>query len=78
MKTAVEWYNAKLNAIDFKLNSGLINYEQCKVEMSEAFEQAKAMEKVHLYDFYMRGGYNAIFESDTNVEQYYNETFKSE
>ena len=78
MKTAVEWYNAKLNAIDFKLNSGLINYEQCKVEMSEAFEQAKAMEKEHLYDFYMRGGYNAIFESDTNVEQYYNETFKSE
>ena len=43
--TAVEWYNAKLNAIDFKLNSGLINYEQCKVEMSEAFNQAKEMEK---------------------------------
>ncbi|CAB4159446.1 hypothetical protein UFOVP699_182 [uncultured Caudovirales phage] len=41
-------------------------------------EEHLAMEKEHLYDFYMRGGYNAIFESDTNVEQYYNETFKSE
>jgi len=74
MKTAVEWYNAKLNAIDFKLNSGLINYEQCKVEMSEAFEQAKEMEKEITCTAYLDG-----MDGEYNTsEQYYNETFKSE
>jgi hypothetical protein len=73
-QTAVEWYNAKLNAIDFKLNSGLINYEQCKVEMSEAFEQAKEMEKEIIRTAYLDG-----MDGEYNTsEQYYNKTFKSE
>lgn len=38
-------------------------------------EQAKAMEKQHLYNFYMQGGVDAILEADRNVEQYYNETY---
>lgn len=76
MKTAVEWYNAKLNAIDFKLNSGLINYEQCKVEMSEAFEQAKEMEKKQIETAFEEG----MFHHTNGLcpDEYYNETFKSE
>lgn len=41
------------------------------------YEQAKEMEKQNLYNFYMQGGVDAMFESDRTVEQYYNETFKS-
>ena len=41
-------------------------------------EQAKEIEKQQLYNFYMQGGVDAITEADRNVEQYYNETFKSE
>lgn len=74
--TAVEWYNAKLNAIDFKLNSGLINYEQCKVEMSEAFEQAKEMEKEQIKNAWIDGITN--WDSEKEVEDYIKETFKSE
>ena len=36
------------------------------------------VEKQHLYNFYVQGGVDAIMEADRNVEQYYNETFKSE
>lgn len=77
-QTAVEWYDAQLKEIDFKLQSGLINFEQCKVLMSEAFEQAKEMEKEQLYNFYVQGGVDSIMEAARNAEQYYNETFKSE
>ena len=42
------------------------------------FDQAKEMEKKNLYNFYIQGGVDAITEADRNVEQYYNETFKSE
>ena len=43
--TAVEWYDAQLKEIDYKLQSGLINLTQCKVLMDEAKSQAKEMEK---------------------------------
>jgi hypothetical protein len=85
MKTAVEWYNAKLNAIDFKLNSGLINYEQCKVEMSEAFEQAKEMEKEQIIEAHgnkqrTKSNPNSIvtYGYTYTGEMYYNDKFKSE
>jgi len=83
-QTAVEWYNTKLNAIDFKLNSGLINYEQCKVEMSEAFEQAKEMEKEQIRDAFNAGDLDSdtyfipFLKENHESENYYNKTFKSE
>ena len=61
--TAVEWL---LENIGLKDN----------VLWQEVIEQAKEMEKEHLYNFYMQGGVDAILEADRNVEQYYNETFK--
>jgi hypothetical protein len=45
---------------------------------SECWDKAKEMEKQQLYAFYIQGGVDAIMEADRNVEQYYNETFKSE
>jgi hypothetical protein len=45
MKTAVEWYDTQLKELDYKLQSGLINWTQCKSLMVEAREQALEMEK---------------------------------
>lgn len=63
--TAVEWLMGEI--FKQKLNP---HYENL-------IEQAKIMEKQNLYNFYMQGGVDAVFESDRTVEQYYNETFKS-
>ena len=73
-QTAVEWYNNQLNEIDFKLQSQLINFEECKALMSYTFELAKAMEKEIIRTAYLDG-----MDGEYNTsEQYYNETFKSE
>ena len=84
-QTAVEWYDAQLKEIDFKLNSGLINYEQCKVEMSEAFNQAKAMEKNQHNETWDSAHQAGRFEGKGIAEEnwqtfetYWEETFKSE
>jgi hypothetical protein len=85
MKTAVEWlvdniltkdeiYDDYGNLIGFKL----LNTFTSSVDLTEYVEQAKQMDKKNLYAFYMQGGVDAITEADRNVEQYYNETFKSE
>jgi hypothetical protein len=66
-QTAVEW-----------LKEQYIKHSGNLLEMGKAFEKAKEMEKEHLYNFYVQGGVDAIMEADRNVEQYYNETFKSE
>jgi hypothetical protein len=79
VKTAVEWYDAQLKEIDFKLQSGLINYEQCKELMLEAFNQAKAMEKEQIIKA-SAIAYEDMFGSDGTQygQEYYNKTFKSE
>ena len=73
-QTAVEWYDSQLKEIDFKLQSELINFEQCKALMSYTFELAKQMEKEIIRTAYLDG-----MDGEYNTsEQYYNETFKSE
>ena len=67
-QTAVEWFFWKLYILKE------VQYES----IIGLYEQAKEMEKQHLYNFYVQGGVDAIMEADRNVEQYYNETFKSE
>lgn len=71
--TAVEWLAKKLESYG--------DPQFCKItweDLDSLVKQAKEMEKQHLYKFYMQGGVDAIMEADRNVEQYYNETFKSE
>ena len=66
-QTAVEW-----------LENQYIKHSGNLLKMGKAFEQAKEIEKQHLYNFYVQGGVDAITEADRNVEQYYKVTFKSE
>jgi hypothetical protein len=49
------------------------------LEMGKAFKQAKEMEKEQIIDF-AENWSKQILRSDrnTNIQQYYNETFKSE
>ena len=73
-QTAVEW-------LEYQLSEGTM-------PVKEAFNQAKAMEKEQkikfafdfYYDFSNQLGvpFNLISVNRLNVEQYYNETFKSE
>jgi hypothetical protein len=71
--TAVEWLQEQLKKrVDFNpldKNSYLNNVEKL-------FQQAKEMEKQQMIDF----GNNCIMENSCvfDIEQYYNETFKSE
>ena len=64
-QTAVEWLIEQWPILESQLPNWLI-------------EQAKEIEKQHLYNFYVQGGIDALMKADRNVEQYYNETYKSE
>jgi hypothetical protein len=68
-QTAVEWLADELTLPEYGDNPQWV---------LQVIQKAKQMEKKNLYDFYMQGGVDAITEADRNVEQYYNETFKSE
>lgn len=76
--TAIEWYDEQLKEIDYKLQSGLINFTQCKVLMDEAKIQAKEMEKEQIIKAYIRGCEDGYYHESLEPEEYYNETFKSE
>jgi len=72
MKTAVEW-----------LIDVLSNYDSKMIELfSKEIQQAKEIEKEQKIDFARLGLNKAkdldILTSFINIEQYYNETFKSE
>lgn len=41
------------------------------------FEQAKEMEKQHLYNFYVQGGIDCVTQADRTVGDFYNETYKN-
>ena len=71
MKTAVEWLVKKLKKYE------LSNYD-VKLKI---IEEAKRKEKKHLYnfvDFINERHFNSFRISKDEVEQYYNETFKSD
>ena len=73
MKTAVEYIYEKLMGNE---------YWYADITFDEIFEQAKEMEKEQIIEFAKKCIHKAL-ESDilmayNQVEQYYNETFKSE
>lgn len=77
-QTAVEWYNNQLKEIDFKLQSQLINFEQCKALMSYTFELAKQMEKDRMIQFCKDYSTSLMYGDGLTEEEFYNQTFKSE
>ena len=55
-----------------------IIYGDNKFSLSEVFEQAKELEKQQLYKFYVQGGIDCVTQANRTVEDFYNDTFKSE
>jgi hypothetical protein len=73
-QTAVEWLENQLETYG---DSGY-----CKIEwetLDELFEQAKEMEKEQIMQSYNDGKSAVIhIEQNKSLDQYYNETYKSE
>ena len=73
MKTAVEYFNDELDDII----KGITKQEW--IEIQEAFEQAKEMEKQQIIDALCVGNdVGLLYNCGVYAEEYYNETFKSE
>jgi hypothetical protein len=69
----------KQTALDFlieKLDNNLDIKHSWRTK--QYIEQAKEMEKQQIIDAYSQGQYDGDTIRDTEAEQYYNETFKSE
>jgi hypothetical protein len=68
--TAVELLVEKLTPMNW-------TKEYMQEYYKDAIQQAKEMEKQHLYNFYIQGGIDCATQADRTVEDYYNETFKN-
>jgi hypothetical protein len=77
-QSAVDFLINQWLYLDTEFEMGLMDKNTYWQKLREIQAQAKEMDKKNLYNFYMQGGVDAITEADRNVEQYYNETFKSE
>jgi len=75
MKTAVEWYKQELNKIELSYMNKVIDRIVYMDLKSQAFEQAKEMEKEQINEAFYDGYYK---EELYDSRKYYNETFKSE
>ena len=71
-QTAVEWFVEQLSSYT-TTDGNIISHHQ---NITHLFEQAKEMEKEQICDAYRLGWINYL--PNTDSEQYYNETFKSE
>jgi len=78
MKTAVEWYNSKVIELMKQREQGNIDVLEFRNQLDLLLAQAKEMEKEQIMDAYLQGQYDGDTMRDTDAEQYYNETFKSE
>jgi len=80
--SAVEWYENRIFILQIQLEKKEISLGEYSVTRVELFKQAKEMEKERMIEFARKCLYKAkdldILTSFINVEQYYNETFKSE
>jgi predicted secreted Zn-dependent protease len=80
-KTAVEWLFEQLTEVDYKcINKTFLqnNNSLAGFKLRELCEQAKKMEKQQIIDAYDKAQYDYDLMRETDSEQYYNETFKSE
>ena len=87
-QTAVDWYSKAVNDILIAREQNKIGDELLIQNLLNAKLQAKIIEKEKMidfafnfyYDFCNKTGvpFNLISENRTNVEDYYNRTFKSE
>ena len=66
-----------MTAIEFLVEQIRNNKFVTASEQIQVIEQAKEMEKQHLYNFYVQGAIDCITQKDRTVEDFYNETFKT-
>jgi len=72
-QTAIEWLDEQLQIMDSKSFNNLIQIEMGRDNYKQVIEQAKEMEKQQIIQASCCGG-----DGESEAEQYYNETFKSE
>ena len=71
-KTAVEWYNEKLNLYGDMAFNKKITLGQYHIKKQELLEEAKEMEKEQIEDAYWDGIFNGEF---LDGQGYYNENY---
>jgi len=76
MKTAVEFMASELLYLDNEYNMKLINKNEYQAKRKEIIEQANKIFEEQIKDAWFDGVTN--WDSEKEVEEYYNETFKSE
>ena len=77
-KTAVQWLAIEWNRIDRKWKNVGQGDNHCLAEKEEALNQAKVMEKDQMCKFAYKCHNHYKVNGDFKIEQYYDETFKSE
>ena len=77
-QTSVEWLVDKLSQTDTDIYLHMNQLELSKSYFKDLIEQAKAMEKENLKDFYFGGINYELYPTSKGFEEYYSETFKSE
>ena len=76
MKTAVEFMASELLYLDNEYDMKLINKNEYQAKRKEIIEQANKIFEEQIKDAWFDGVTN--WDSEKEVEEYYNETFKSE
>ena len=72
---------AKLEASKVKDATSTERHHGAKIAlvfMRQELTQLLEVEKQQLYNFYVQGGIDCVTQADRTVEDFYNETFKSE
>jgi hypothetical protein len=74
-----EWLDEQLQIMDSKSFNNLIQIEMGRDNYKQLIEEAKEMEKEQIINF-ANGWFRETLKSSkiVTIEQYYNETFKSE
>ena len=75
-QTAVEWLTPKILGLTIELSKRKISQRTCELEIMKLIDQAKAMEREQIQDAWLDEA--AIFDSEKEAEQYYNETYGGE
>jgi hypothetical protein len=76
MKTAVEFMASELLYLDNEYDMKLINKNEYQAKRKEIIEQANKIFEEQIKDAWFDGVTN--WDSEKEVEEYYNETFKTE
>jgi hypothetical protein len=77
-QTTVEWLIDTINKINHNYEVGIIDEALWSIQTYDAHKQAKEMEKEQMCKFAYKCHNHYKVYGDFKIEQYYNETFKSE